>query len=107
MKYKKISKDCIYNLLVGIDLDIMNPIRCINIMNMADYLKTSRYQVKKYIDILKNEGMVALKMVDISSDEELRPPYWGYELTRKGRETEYYKQRAIEEDKLIKECFGI
>lgn len=107
MKYTKISKDSIYNLLVGIDLDIMNPIRCINIVNMAELLKTSRYQVKKYIDILKSEDLVTLKMVDVSSDEELYPPYWGYCLTDKGKDTDYYKRKRIEEDKLIKECFGV
>lgn len=106
LKYKKISKDDVYSLLVKIDLDIMNPIGCINIVNMAEFLKTSKYKVKKYVNALRNEKMIVLKMVDISSDEKLYPPYWGYGLTDEVRSTEYYKQKSIEEDEIIKECFG-
>ncbi|MDR7856029.1 hypothetical protein [Tissierella sp.] len=106
MKYRKITQEDVYKLLVGISVSVMNTFDCINIVNIASLLKTSRYQVKKYIDELKNQGMVELVCVDISSEDEPYPPYLGYVLTKKGRDTHFYREAEQKETELIKEIFG-
>ncbi|QOY37644.1 hypothetical protein AWH56_008705 [Anaerobacillus isosaccharinicus] len=106
MKYKKITQDDVYRKIVAISVNVMNSFHAINISNLASLLGTSRYQVKKYIDELKNKGFVELKCFNLSTDEELYPPYWGYHLTEKGRDTDYYREQERQEEELIKECFG-
>lgn len=106
--YKRITKDDVYALLVGTSLDFMNPIGgAISLVHLAKFLNTSRYQVKKYIDQLLEVGFVELKMFIIPDEEELYPPYWGYRLTEKGKETTYYKTRYDEHEKIFNECFNI
>ena len=109
--YARISKDDVYEKMVSCSLDFMNPIGgAINLKNLAELLKTSRYRVKKYIDELKIEGLVELKCVAIPYDEyesDAYPPYWGYVLTEKGRKTKYYKEQEKIEYELIKKHFGV
>lgn len=104
MKYKKITCDDVYKVLVRVHLNIMG-FGCINVINIASLLKTSRYQAKKYIDELKRDGMVELECINLSDDEELYPPYWGYMLTEKGRDTGYYRKSEEKEIALIKGIF--
>lgn len=100
MRYKKISKEDVYRTLVSTSLEIHNPMMgAINLVNIANLLDTSRYQVKKHIDALKEEGMVELKYFLLYSEYDNLPPYWGYLLTEKGKSTKYYKE---EEQRLIK-----
>lgn len=110
MKYKKISKGDVYKRMVGISLNFMNPTGgAINIKNLAHLLNTSRYQVKKHIDELKKDELVELKCIAIPYDEhesDPYPPYWGYVLTEKARQTEYYKEQEEKENQLIQEYFG-
>lgn len=110
MRYKKISKEDVFNLLVGTSLDFMNQMEgCISIKELSRLLKTSRYQVKKYMDELKRDNLVELRYyllpITTNYDYELeyRPPYWGYVLTNKGRETSIYKERKIQQEKTIDE----
>ena len=107
MKYKKISKDDVYKVLVNVRIDISG-FNCINLVNIASFLDTSRYQVKKYIKELKNDGMVKLiyfSYIDYYGEENI-PPYWGYRLTEKGEDTDYFREAEKRELKLIEECFG-
>ena len=106
MKYKKIYKADVYELLVNITLNVMNCTNCINVINIASLLETSRYQAKKYIDELRKEELVKLVCINCSDEEELYPPYWGYVLTDKGRDTDYYRQEQAKEIDLINKIFG-
>jgi hypothetical protein len=101
MKYKKITKDDVYRILVNVALDISSPVSIINISNIASLLKTSRYQVKKYIDLMVKDGVAELKFEMIYDDEELYPPYWGYRLTPKGKDTDFYKNKDGENKKFF------
>lgn len=106
MKYKKVTKQDVYEVLVSVALDLSS--HCgdpINVRNIASLLKTSRYQAKKYIDELKKDGLVKLTCFAIPSDDELYPPYWGYVLTQKGASTDYYKEAENRHLALLKECF--
>lgn len=108
MKYEKITRQDVYEVLVSTSLDIMNPIGgIINLVDIAGFLKTSRYQVKKYIDEMKTEGMVELHSVSIPCEDEVYPPYWGYTLTERGKNTDYYKEQDKKHENILKECFGI
>jgi hypothetical protein len=107
MRYKKISEKEVFETLIQTNLDFMNPLDgAINLCNIAYLLKTSRYQVKKYIDSLKGKGITELKCINIYSDEEIYPPYWGYVLTEKGKQTTEYKKFQEKHLEIIKECFG-
>jgi len=106
MKYKKIKQDDVYNILVNVAQDIMSPIDVINISNIASLLKTSKYQVKKYIDIMVKDNMVELKCEIIHDEYEVIPPYWGYRLTEKGKDTKQYKAKQKRHLEIIEECFG-
>lgn len=106
-KYSKISKSDVYKLLIGFDLDYMNmgP-NVINVVNIANILETSRYQVKKYINELLADGLIELKMeVFFDEEEGSSPPYWGYCLTNKGRQTQIFKEKKDKNEKLFNEIF--
>ncbi|PLS19109.1 hypothetical protein CVD28_01495 [Bacillus sp. M6-12] len=108
MNYQKVTEEEVYQRLTGLALDVMNPIGgAITLVNLASLMKTSRYQVKKHMDNLKKKGMVELKCFNLSTEEELYPPYWGYLLTEKGRETDYFREREKREDEIFRECFGV
>lgn len=114
MKYLKIDKDVLFFLMCEIDVDIMNAGYPISIPNCAELLKTSKYQVRKYMKELEKEGLV--KSVCIYYDG--RPDYetgelWddarimkGWELTEKGRQTEMRKERSKNMSRIIKEVWG-
>lgn len=105
--YEKITKEQVFDVMVGITLDFIAPDHVINLVNIADLLKTSRYQVKKYMDELREEGLVELKTtMAYNVDEEPSRPYTGYRLTAKGMETEEFKQLQSEHLALIESCFG-
>lgn len=80
-KYKVISGIDVLNKLIQCDIDIMAPIRCINLVNIADLLGTSRYQVKKYMDMLVENGVAELTTKHIPDEYENYPPYHGYQIT--------------------------
>lgn len=77
--------------------------------NIAHLLKTSRYQVDKYIKALKDKGLLEYKSVMIGSEEDYYPPYNGYKLSKQGEITYSKELKELEEHntKLIKECFGV
>ena len=122
-KYKVISGLDVLRILIGVDLDIMSPMHCINLVNIAHLLKTSRYQVKKYMDMLVNAGVAELAL-DFVADEYEFCPYWGYRITErvraesiddipKGMNRTYilqvrvmYKKAKVKNDELIDRLFN-
>jgi Mn-dependent DtxR family transcriptional regulator len=107
LKYKKITQEDVYKLLAHTSLDFMNPIQgAINLINISHLLTTSRYQVKKHIDNLKSKSFVELKCYNIHSEDEVIPPYWGYILTNKGKDTDLYREMEESTNRLLEECFG-
>lgn len=107
MKYSKVTEESVYKTLMGTSLDFNNPLDgVISLVNIANHLTTSRYQVKKHIENLKQNGLVELKCCIINDEYETHPPYWGYKLTEKARNTEEYKLEVQKGIELIKECFG-
>lgn len=105
--YEKITKEQVFKVLVGITLDFIAPDHVINLVNIADFLKTSRYQVKKYMDELREEGLVELKTtMAYNSEDEPSIPYTGYQLTAKAKETDQFKKLQNEHLALVESCFG-
>ncbi|MNM07331.1 hypothetical protein D3C81_173720 [compost metagenome] len=101
-----ITEEDIYAKFVHLSLDIMNPIHgAINIVNLAALSRASKYRTRKHVHALRDKGMVELKCFNIPSEDEIYPPYWGYVLTEKGKDTEYFRQEKEKDDQILKECF--
>lgn len=77
--------------------------------NIASLLKTSRYQVNKYIKSLKNKNLLDYKSILLSSEYDYYPPYNGYCLSKKGRAkfSKELKELSDKESELIKKHFTI
>jgi predicted ArsR family transcriptional regulator len=104
MKYAKITKEDVYSRMMSLSLDVMNPIGgAISLVNLAALLQTSRYQVKKHMDHLKELGYVELKVLTFPAEDEIFPPYWGYRLTAKGKTTEAYITEKKKREKAFEE----
>lgn len=105
-QYSKVTKEDVFNKLICAASDFLNPIRgTISLVELSHFLKTSRYQVKKHVNTLRSEGLIELKCIPNWDEEENYPPYWGYALTDKGRETEAFKNSLFERCKILEECF--
>lgn len=104
MKYEKITKERVLDVFISIEFS-WDGIGCINIKNTASLLKTSVYQVKKYVKELKKENFVELIMIDINNyhdnESDLYPPYWGYRITEGFKKTEKFIKEKTENDKSI------
>lgn len=108
MDYKKITQEELYDVLAELTTDCMNRFGgVINLKNLVHLMKTSRYQVKKYMDELKEKEFVELICLNQSDEYELYPPYWGYVLTTKGKDTDAFRKKEIEANKRMEECFAI
>jgi len=124
-KYEKIGPWEVFGILTSCDLDIMNPMcGIINLVNIASLLHTSRYQAKKNMDYLVRIGVAERSTVMLPEDDEMYPPYHGYNLTKavkhKGgdqipgeadittllRYRAAYQKELAKEVKLLEECFG-
>lgn len=105
---EKVTEEDVYAKFVNLALNIMNPIGgAINIVNLSHLLKVSKYQTRKHVHALRDKGIVELKCFYIPDDEEIYPPYWGYVLTKKGRDTDYFRQENEKHERILEECFGI
>ena len=107
-EYLKITEQDIINMIMRTAHDWQS-CGVISPSNIAHLLKTSRYQVDKYIKALKDKGLLEYKSVILWSEEEYYPPYNGYRLSKHG-EIVYSKElKDIEEKecKLIREYLGI
>lgn len=92
---KYISEYDALNVFIDIALDASDFERVTNVAYVADVLRISRHRAKKLIDSLRREGLLELHCVNTSWDgEDVNPPYWGYAITEKAKETEQYKERA-------------
>jgi len=66
------------------------------------------YQLfKKPIDRMKKDGLVELVCLNVSPEDEIFPPYWGYQLTQKAQSIDSYKEIEQRSTELLKECFGL
>ena len=105
-KYKKITKEQVLGVLIHIHINFMNPTDVISVPNIAYILKTSKYQVRKHIDVLKKEGLIQVAYFPTSLiDEELSLPIKGFCITEKVEELEQYKVAEENERKIMKEVF--
>lgn len=106
--YLKINELDVVNMIIRTSHDWQG-CGVISPSNIAHLLKTSRYQVDKYIKALKNKGLLEYKSVMIGSDEDYYPPYNGYKLSKQGEITYSKELKELEDHntKLIKECFGV
>lgn len=77
--YAKIKREQVFDILVNISLDIMSPIDNITLVNIAHLLKTSRYQVKKHMDYLKQAGIAEYSVQTVHDEYEVYP-VCGYRL---------------------------
>lgn len=100
MKYKKITEKDVLDVIIRASLDVMNFTMIVNVISIADFLQSSRNQVKKHINSLKGKGLVELYC-------ESYPPYWGYGITEKVKETEGYKRHVAKHNKFLKDCFSL
>lgn len=107
-KYEKITKEQVLDVLIQCHVNIMNPIDVISVPNIAYLLKTSEYQVRKYISELKENGLVKVGFFPSSAyDDELSLPLKGFCITDKVKELDQYKIAEKNEREIIKKVFGI
>ena len=99
-KYKKITQDDVFKCVCSCDLALFSP-GIVSAPNIASLLKTSKYQVRKHLVELKKLGLVKSDSVMIYDEYENFPPYNGFCLTGKGRETSVF----IELDRLDRESY--
>lgn len=104
-KYEKITKEQVLDVLIRCHLNVMDPVDVISAPNIAYLLKTSEYQVRKYIGELKKDGLVELAFLTIL-DEELVLPIKGFQITDKAKELDQYKIAERNEREIFKEIFG-
>ena len=92
-------------MLIAITNDFHSP-RLISVPNIACLLKTSKYQVRKYINNLREDGLCTSDTCIIKDEYENFPPYKGFRLTSKGRQTDAFKKAELEYEKLMRDCFN-
>lgn len=90
---KYVSKHEVLNVFISAALDNNNYESMANVVYVAKVLRISRYTAKKLIDSLREEGLLELRCVSFSDshDKYVIPPYWGYSITEKVRDTNLYK----------------
>ncbi|MGI6550153.1 MAG: hypothetical protein ACOX4Q_09010 [Syntrophomonadales bacterium] len=91
----------VLDVLISNELDASNFESIVNVVFVAEALRISRHKAKKLIGSLRKEGLVELHCVSFcdAHDDHVSPPYWGYMITEKVKETEQYKTRAEEHNK--------
>lgn len=106
-EYKKITREQVLDILIQCHVNFMNPTDVISIPNIACLLKTSTYQVRKYINELKKDGLVQVGYLPLSAFEELSLPIKGFCITKKVEELAQYKIAERAEREILKRTFGI
>jgi hypothetical protein len=101
--YEVIEMNQVFDIICKCSIDFMSPINIVNVISIANLLKTSRYQVKKQISKLKSFGFIELECVFIPDEYEIFPPYWGYGVTEAGTTTDTYKKAVEIQDKFMLE----
>lgn len=105
--YKKITKEQVLDILIQCHVNFTNPTDVISAPNIACLLKTSTYQVRKYINELKKDGLVQVGYLPSSAYEELSLPIKGFCIANKAKELEQYKIAEKAEREILKRAFGI
>lgn len=92
---KYVTEYEVLSAFIDAALDVSSFESVVSVVYVAKALRISRYRVKKLIDSLRNEGLLELHCVNTSWDgEDINPPYWGYMITEKAKETDQYKALA-------------
>lgn len=105
-KYQKITKQDVLNLLMDINISVMNPTNIMSIPCISNCLETSKYQVRKYIKELKNDGLVDKDCYCIDP-EYSSLCYFGFKITDKAKKLDIYKEKEQQERNLINKIWGI
>ena len=115
MKYQKITKHILFKFMCEIDADIMNPGFPISIPNISELLHTSKYQVRKYMLELREEGLVKSECIyyDGNPSYETGELYddprliRGWNLTDEGRKTITYIEAQQKIEKIIDKIWNL
>jgi len=108
MNYRTITQEDVYQQMATLAADAMNPIGgAVSLAELAIILKTTREQVKEHLSTLLLDDIVNVEHFNLSTEEDCSPPYWGYFLTEKGKDTDAYREAVKKEEKLLMECFGV
>ena len=92
---KYVTEYEVLSAFIDAALDVSSFESVVSVVYVAKALRISRYRAKKLIDSLRNEGLLELHCVNTSWDgEDINPPYWGYMITEKAKETDQYKALA-------------
>lgn len=103
-RYQKISRERLLSLMINISVSVCNPTDVISVPVIARYLKTSRYQVRKYMKELESDGLVKTGVM-LYGDDECALPIRGFCITDKARGLEEYKLKETKEREFIEKFF--
>ena len=102
--YRKITEEDVFTVIIHIALDpFQHTEGVISAPNIADFLGTSVYQVRKHISELVKKNLVERAAGYICSNEEICPPVNGYSITEKAAETKLYAKLYEEHEKGMRE----
>ena len=105
---KALTKESLFRLMCDVSVGIMNYTDLISIPAIAEYFHTTKYQARKFMKELQQEGLVESGMESYYSDYcEQYYIVRGFRLTKEATNTDEYKQSTIAENKLIKEIWGV
>ena len=90
-KYRKITKEDVLDVLIDCNLSFINYTDTVSIPNISYLLKTSKYQVRKYINELKKDGLVENGFIHAMEYDTCHLPTKGFLMTKKAEELEKYK----------------
>lgn len=108
-------KNSIFREICKNDICIMNPGYVTRTKFLQECFKTSYYKIRKYCKELEKEELIEHVKeyipaeFDYETGMELQhEAFWniGWRTTKKGRETEIWKEEEQKEEKLIKEVWG-
>jgi len=92
---KYVTEYEVLSAFIDAALDVSSFESVVSVVYVAKALRISRHRAKKLIDSLRREGLLELHCVNTSWDgEDINPPYWGYMITEKAKETDQYKALA-------------
>lgn len=102
-EYLKVVEDDVFKCICRCYLALWSP-GIVSCPNIASLLKTSKYQVKKHINTLKEKELVKSDSCMIQDEYESWPPYNGFTLTDKGKKSEVFLKLKQEDDEAYREC---
>lgn len=103
-----VDKDKLFRILCGNDIHCTTDVSCIPSTFLANLFDTSRYQVKKTLKVLMDEGLVESSVENVYSwFAEKYHIVRGYCVTKKAQETSIYKEIETEYNEyLSRMCNG-